>query len=450
MAEKEIFMRKKRLVAAVAAIVALAAVLAALTFFGGEKEPQDVTDNENNSISIMNFDSDVTQYSVIRDGGYTFVKENGRWIEKSSSNIELDQNYVTTSVAKASFLYAESLVEENCKNLGAFGFDAPSAVVILTGADGKTAEIKFGAQTATGTGYYTVIGDSKDVYTVSSDGFEKVAGELSGFRVSALYSLADAQSVTHFRLKSKKYDINIGRKTKTSPNESNIAVWTMETPYSKDVNTNIFEENVVKCLTFTATDYIDDNPSDYGKYGLDAPQYIISVETADGVFTMHLGAEYEGNKIYARVDGKQSVYAISIDDVKYKDFTPIYLLESLVFVRNITSVSSIDFTSDKKRVFTIKNGVYSADGKNVNEDDFKEMYTNMISPVISGEADKAGAGKLLCSFTFSYNTGTPDETVEYYEYGDMYAAAKVNGKTEFYVKRKFVDDIIKSAEGLGK
>ena len=97
----------------------------------------------------------------------------------------------------------------------------------------------------------------------------------------------------------------------------------------------------------------------------------------------------------------------------------------------------------------VKEPDYYIDGKNVDENDFKDTYKKIILPVILGEV-KDAIGTEICSFTFNFNTDTPSETLVFYEYGELYAAAKVNGKTEFYVKRSSVDDMIKSINKLAE
>ncbi len=443
-------MSRKRLIIALVSIAVLASVFAFLTFFGGEEAK--VEEDFSSSINIIDLDYAINEYSVERpDGSFTFVKDMGTWKEKTFPDIVLEQDYITTSVTKASFLFAESLVKEDAQNLEEYGFDEPSAVVRLKGAQEESV-IRFGAKTATGSGYYAVVDDSDDVYIVRSDNFEKVAGAFETFRVRELFT-AQADNVEAFTLKSTKHNISIKRKTEKSPNESNISSWVMQTPYVKDLNTRLFEDNVLSKLAFTVEDFVDDGAkSRLADYGLLSPLYTISVKNTDGTtFTFHLGNELEDGKIYAQIDGGNSVYAISAESVKYRDFTPLYLLESLVFVRNVSAVEGIEFAvQGNTYAFSNSGENYFINGNKVAESDYKQAYRGMISPVVAGEVLGNSVGRELCSFTINYNTNTPSETVRYYEFGDMYAAASVNGKTEFYVQRKYVEDMINGVAGLIK
>ena len=92
---------------------------------------------------------------------------------------------------------------------------------------------------------------------------------------------------------------------------------------------------------------------------------------------------------------------------------------------------------------------FYVDGKSVSEDDFRDTYNKIILPIILGEV-KDAVGNELCSFKFNFNTDTPSETLAFYEYGELYAAVKVNGRIEFYVKRSSVDDMIESINNLAK
>lgn len=440
---------KKGLIILISAIVLLGGLVLVLNFLDNGKT-ENAEEKSESSVSMMNFNSEVTEYTVENSQGkFSFYKNGSKWMTDISENIELDQNYVTTSVAKASFLYAQSLIKENADNLSEFGFDEPTATVKLTGSDGSTAKITFGRTTATGSGYYAVVGDSKDIYIVSSDNFNKIAGSLNSYRVKELFSV-NADEVTGIEIKSSDYDIVIQQKTDTNKNAGNFSSWTMVSPYKKDVNTNIFEENVLNKLNFDIVDYIDDNPSDYGQYGLGNPKHEIKISTEKSDFVIQLGNDADTNSVYARLPGRPNVYTISKDSVEYRDYTPVYLLESLAFSRNITATDSIEFISDKKYNMSVTDGKYYMNGIQVDENAYKQVFRTLISSVISGEVDSTRVGNRICSYTFNYNTGTKSETVGFYEYGDMYAAVSVDGKTEFYVKRSYVDDMIKAVTDLAE
>lgn len=442
-------MNKKRVIILAVSLVVLGAVFALLAFLSGDGESDDTTEWEDGSksVSFMNFESDVVSYSVDNGlGSFTLEKSDGRWSVSDVENVELNQNYVTVTVAKACFLYADSLVEENSSNLSAYGLDTPTAVVTLKSADGKQQSIEFGIKTVTSAGYYAVLKGSCDVYIVDTESAERLFGNINTFRNRTLYNI-NADDVISFSLISDKYNINIAKRTKDSPNQSNLSSWVMQTPYNKSLNGNIFEQNVLQALDFTVVDFVEDNPLDYSKYGLNPPKYTVSVATENTSFTLYLGFESSGN-VYARVKDTPNVYTVSSDSVKYKDFTPVYLLESLVFARNLSAVDSVEFVSDTTYFFSKKDGNFTLNGKTVDESDFRKFFETLISPIIFGEADKEKIGNKICSFTFNYNTNTPSETVVYYEYGDMYAAAEVNGKIDFYVKRNFADNMLKSAKNI--
>ena len=84
-----------------------------------------------------------------------------------------------------------------------------------------------------------------------------------------------------------------------------------------------------------------------------------------------------------------------------------------------------------------------------NEEKFRDMYNKIILPSILGEVN-GNIGTEMCSFQFSYNTGTPSETLVFYEYGELYAAAKVNGRVDFYVKRSSVNDMMSAINKLAE
>ena len=107
--------------------------------------------------------------------------------------------------------------------------------------------------------------------------------------------------------------------------------------------------------------------------------------------------------------------------------------------------------SDANETHTLKavEPTFYVDGKKVNETAFRDAYTKIISPTILGEVS-GNVGTQLCSLTFNYNTDTSSETIVFYEYRDLYAAVAIDGRTQFYVNRSSVKDMMNAINKLSE
>lgn len=440
---------KSKLVIMFAVILILSGLLMYLSFNSNKPSKEIVDSGELDGVKILNIENDLISFSV--NGAHTnyeLVYVNGVWTASNTKNVKLNQSAVKSVVSYAKNLYAESLVAENSADLSAFGLDVPALVVSMTDTENNVIKVNFGMQTGTGSGYYTTINDQDDVYIVSSDVYDEFNGGLSMFRNRTIVNIeGDVNEVTIINDTS---NFTIRTKTTENVNANNMTRWEMVTPYLMDVNQSIFEGKVINAFDFTISEFVDDNPSDYGEYGLDNPRYKIIIKTSSNYYEALLGNDKDGSLIYIKFNNEPNVYAIKKDIIKYKDYTPFYLLDGYVFIRKIIAVDSIVFVSDKTYNLKINDPYFYVNEKEVDETLFRNTYQDIISPKISGEVDSAKVGKELCRFTFNYNTNTPSETVVYYEYGDMYAAASVNGNIDFYVKRSYVDNMIESVKILAE
>lgn len=442
---------KSKLVIIVLAILVLLCIFAILSLNSNEHNGETLVENTENedAIKIMDVDSDLSSFSVVGiNDSYTLEFADGLWNVADSFNVVLDQGLTSSVIRTAKILYADSLVGENISDLSLYGLDKPSLTIVMTDTENVINKINFGKQTGTKSGYYANINNENNIYIVSTDIYNTLNGGLSSIRNKILVDISE--DVIGITIKNEKSAYTIQRKTAENVNANSLTEWEMVTPYLKDVNQDIFEENIIKSLDFTISEFVDDNPSDYSKYGLKKPKYYITVNTISKTYNILLGNDKDANSIYIKMAEEPNVYTISKNLVEYRDYTPVYLLESYVFIRKIICTDSIVFNNGENYTLKINDSDFYVNDKKVDETSFRSTFADIVSPLISGETDGDKVGRELCRFTFNYNTNTPSETVVYYEYGDMYAAASVNGNIDFYVKRSYVDNMIASVKKLAE
>ena len=444
---------KNKIIFLAALIVLLIAAIITLSYFSIKNNNEQALENIQ-PVQIINIKTAVKGFAVTNnDGVYNVIYADGVWFSPENPNAFLNSEHINSLVTTLSTLNAIP-VETNAADFSKYGLDKSNTKFEFTDENGSTYKLNFGDKAPTGDGYYLYVNDTKDVYMLSMEQYNLLCGGLDTLRNNKLLSIK-VEDLYSISITNAKTSFTIGPKMVNDPNAHSSSQWEMSTPYLKEVNKYIFETNILKKLDFTIYDFVDDNPSDYSKYGLDNPKYKISL-TTNRTWNIHLGNTFvstDGNKtklIYMMIEGLPNVFAIKDEQVSYKDYTPVDLLDPLVFSRIISCVDTIVYKdANNSHTLKIKEPNFYIDEKSANEEKFRDMYNKIISPTILGEVN-GNIGTEMCSFEFNYNTGTPSETLVFYEYGELYAAAKVNGRVEFYVKRSGVNDMMNAINKLAE
>ena len=92
--------------------------------------------------------------------------------------------------------------------------------------------------------------------------------------------------------------------------------------------------------------------------------------------------------------------------------------------------------------------VYRAAGNELDGDDFRDLYAEILSVLIEGSAEKREEGEeAVLSFVFQRNTaGLEDVTVRYFPYDRKHYLIEKNGTAEFLADREQVDGLIEKLE----
>lgn len=92
--------------------------------------------------------------------------------------------------------------------------------------------------------------------------------------------------------------------------------------------------------------------------------------------------------------------------------------------------------------------VYRAAGNELDGDDFRDLYAEILSVLIEGSAEKREEGdEAVLSLIFQRNTaGLEDVTVRYFPYDQEHYLIEKNGTAEFLADREQVDGLIEKLE----
>ena len=458
---------RKRIILIGLSVALLVGVYFAVDRLGGpEPEPQDdYTPQE--LVSIFNTSkNDIAAMTITTpEYSFSFEKPSGAslWAVAEKPNIRLNNSRIETLAYDFASINADVVIED-VGDPALFGFDSPLGTPSIRLTDGSEVSFVIGGKTPTGTGYYFKLEDSDDVYTIYSSKAEGFMAELDSFRNKTL-AVIDPTSLTEITIKRSSDTIHMRliSEEDAASRAMSFSAWEMISPIKQDVSSYYFEESVYKKISsFDVTAFVDDAPSDYTAYGLDNPRYVIgfkylgdeNCEPAEKSVTFALGSQADGN-IYVRMDGEPNVYALKEDVFAYRDADVMNLISTLVYIQHIDAVDRIKISGGgEEYTFGIVHDgddmTFSINGASAGEKKFKEIYQELIGLFIRGTVADTPSGEPVFTAVYSFNDGRSDDIVTGIPYGDRYVAIDINGKSEYYVMKEQVEDLLVKIQDFSK
>jgi hypothetical protein len=180
----------------------------------------------------------------------------------------------------------------------------------------------------------------------------------------------------------------------------------------------------------TVTEFIEDKPTDLAQYGLDKPAYVFDFSTSTaGDYKLLMGSEKtKGSEIYAKLEGKDEVFAMDISAFTFLDKPLKEIVEVFAYIVNIDQVTKIELTMDGKTTNMTLDVYKDAEGKSdndkdkftvdgmdatVKDEDDKQPFRNFYQSLIGIGLDEidvtgipTGAPELSIKYTLKSSPGT--------------------------------------------
>ena len=357
-----------------------------------------------------------------------------------------------------SILIASNKAGDNIEDLSQYGLDNPATVAVITEKNGNKTVVSIGNKTALDTEYYANVNGGKTVYILQSSACNLMFEKLDYFRNTVLFEIDQNNIKTLNFAKRNASSLTFVKnevEDTSTPNNA-FAAYSMVSPYQWDAEVTKVTELINTILSIQIAEYVDDNPKDLSKYGLKNYYAKITVTEKDGKkIEITIGNSVDDN-YYIKVSGKKGVYAVKASYFAFLENEPTSFLQQFAFIRNLDTIATLEYSNGdinaKFDIKKIKDEVHDVkyEGKNISEDTFKELYTELISIKYAGALSASPNGDAFLRCKFTYTDGT-SEIAEYYKYDDRKFLLSVNGKIQFYVdsselntKVNKINDIIKN------
>lgn len=248
-------MKNRQAMKMTAAVIVLVIVVAA--YFGismWNKSEADKEEAENASIELLDITADdIDKFSYEYNGEtITFVKEDGTWYLDSDRDFPVKQTSIEGKLSSVASTTASREIEISEDNLADYGLDEPVNTITVTDNNGNETIFEIGDQNGTSSEYYCRLNESNKVYMISSS--------LDSMMSFDVYTVADMSTFPTISSDSiKELTVDDGNQSKV---------------LDKDEDSSAF--TAISSLYYT--NQIDYDCEDMSKYGLDEPQYTVTIK----------------------------------------------------------------------------------------------------------------------------------------------------------------------------
>lgn len=460
MVEEETSMKRSR------SLIILAAVLILLTgtyvYLTHSKKSAAAGSS---STEVLKLDTSKIKSIILKSKGKTVTidKKGSIWQLAGNTGIKLDDTAISNVLHSICSLSATSIINDTKSDLSQYGLQNSPAEATAVLDDGTQKTILVGNKTPDGTGYYVMLKGDSRVYMIQSSDGDYLLYSLNDIRDKNISSI-NVSDINYLKIVPKGgkiFEAEEVVKGSYAAQYIDEGAWAALKPYS--IPQMIDEtklENITNGITgLKIDDFIEDNAKDLAKYGLDKPVLEFLAKDSDGK-SLHLyfGKDKDSSHIYFMTSNSKSIY--TTDMATYSDFNvkPIDMITKSFFLKDIDDVNTISVessgtqyslaikrTAKKNGSSTETAAAYAINGKSVNENDFRNLYADIIGLTAESESNKNVPEKPDVKFIFNLNTGTKKQfIISYCPYDSDFYAVFIDGKSDFLISKSQVQKVLDS------
>ena len=263
-----------------------------------------------------------------------FTKIDGKWVYDADAAFPVKEACLEEMLRILSSVGASRTIE-NVEDLDQYGLLYPVCAVKVT-VDGQEYELAIGDQNNISGDRYFSKGDG-NVYMVANEIANYFAFGPEG--ALAMEEIPDLTGITALKLQSAAQSYEIAYETGSDKTYSTAYHWFMD---GKVLDTELTEVLLKVLQELEWKECADYNAADLEKYGLDAPQAVVTATYLDQTFTLELGNKCDKG-VYARIAGSSMVYIVKnevLDKLLYTTYSE--LMPDEVLAMKWDTVTAID------------------------------------------------------------------------------------------------------------
>ncbi len=396
-------------------------------------------------------DVKIIEIDVKADGeGYGFVlKGENEWAMKNIPDEECESQTVSFLESSLKSITVNEIVAENAVDLSPYGLDREEKLVTFKTDKGVQKTMICGNKTPVGNYYYFKDKETPVVYTVSGSVYSSLFKPMHSYRNTKIVRIA-LENLNRITITGGVEKIDILKAEETADNNA-ISTYKLTSPVKADVDDAKLAESVISLIEKIAFKNIVSDSASFADYGLNNPKAQLYIENEAGEKQSFKFSDYTKDKVYCSINNMPTVFEVTVDKALF-EVEYFNLLNRFINLMNIDDCKSIEIKTDKGvNVLEIKSKkegeyTYLVNGKECEEKNFKSNYYQPVIGLMGTSfVTDAVYGKPYASFVFTSNDGLIT-TVDYVEYNDRNLAVFKNGKCEFIILKKNVDEVLSAFE----
>jgi len=344
------------------------------------------------------------------------------WYLANEDEIKLSQSVIDGIVIASSNLVASEVIESEVEDIAKYGLDGSYYVAGKTDK-GVEYKIILGSILYNREGYYAMLEGDTTVYAISNYSANQIYASRAELLDLNIFQ-GSLNEVTSFSLYK---DEEIQFTVETDPNPD--IVWIITHPVLSKADIGNADEMINNLLDLSRDEYIDVNPDDLSIYGLEYPNYSVTININEVAYTMLIGKEdIISNTFYAKMSDTEEVFSINASTMTFLDNEAIDMVYVIPYIPRLTNVKSVEinFTGVDTLLLEIEFNPehnlmdYTFNGTLINMVAGAQtwgsfFFQQMISvPVVELDPDWEISGEPYGRLVYTY-TDEVFETIEYYE-----------------------------------
>ena len=392
-------------------------------------------------------------------------------------DIPLTTSMVGTLANNAKGLVSDSIVAENCTELGKYGLDDPRASVEITFESGEKVSFEIGDVSPVSSETYFKLSGDDTVYTVASSKLSNYMSGLNSFISSTILEEPDDENYPVVKLLRVQrddldYDIVLEYDEK-SDDESYIGgttathIMTSPTVAYVAVERSTPITNGLFGLTSQGVYSVHPGEAEIAEAGLSDPFCTVTMSCDDGNDYVFLMSEpftdEDGTQShYAMFQGGNIIYTVSAEDAQWGTFMPIDVASKIIFGTYVWNITDMKLQAGDNEPVEIKitRKDESADKETVSEEDFtatkngsvfdpsrfQKFYSFLISAPAEDLAinETVPSGEPIVSVEYTESYGGTTQKVEFYDYSALKALIVVDGECKFFCSKSYAETIVEN------
>lgn len=494
-AKKKRLSSNTRLLIAVTAIVAVLAILLAVLLPLLSEDTGDSSATSSDTVSVpeevyplYDRSKDKTEQEIVqsvtirnKDDEYTirYNKTDKLYQLVGYTDISLSASGIEQLVGCATTLNGYDRVKV-VEKLADFGLEKPSISVSITYYDNTTATLLVGNETPDKNGYYARMQDGDEVVMINADTvsyFQLKKGQYVERNLIAAPTVKkdDANGTVVLKELTLKggpgnETLSLRQAASSDGEEYSYSTFIITKPYKRMVSETV-SSSLSSFTYLVASEGVVLHPTaaDKAKYGFNSPYAVLDVtlavqttkekeeSNADGsnpefiyynsaTSKITVGSKDDNGHYYVMVEGHNAIYLVDAASLMtVVERTYVNTISELLFLKNITDLKQVsisadgktyDFmlTHDESKEDSDEQMTVTCDGKKLDTQDFRTLYSRLMGISRYGETDKKPSGQPLHKITLVETDGSTFLTMEIFEHSSSLCTVRTDEGELFTVK----------------